>query len=79
MFSRAILKLQEEQEKVKPIFHVREEKAQFLMLFPYYEKRQRNFPIHLNFKEGILILIRNGPFLTSNTPKTSMLTNKRNN
>ena len=36
--------------------------------FVFFERRKRNFPRLLAFKEGILILIRNDSFLTSNFP-----------
>ena len=64
--------------KWKYFLHFRGEKEKFEMLFLNFEKRnrefifserrKRNFPRHLAFKEGIFILIRNGPFLTSNIP-----------
>ena len=47
-----------------PNFENRKRNREFII----FERRKRNFPRHLAFKEGIFILIRNGPFLTSNMP-----------
>ena len=47
-----------------PNFEKRKRNREFI----FFERRKRNFPRHLAFKEGILILIRNGPLQTSNIP-----------